>query len=254
MEVPALVAGIFRFRVFRAQYIPVFSNFVVPCTLMSVLIAPSILSADFGHLHRDIQLINQSRADWFHVDIMDGVFVPNISFGFPVMKPLKHAARKPLDVHLMIVEPDKYLSAFADAGAAIISVHYEACTHLHRTIQRMRQLGVLAGVAINPHTPVSVLSEVIHMIDVVVLMSVNPGFGGQQFIRNTFSKVTELKTLIEQKHSGAKIEIDGGVDLNNAAELVRCGADILVAGNTVFGAPSPAEMIAGLKDLTNQKV
>lgn len=201
---------------------------------MSVLIAPSILSADFGNIERDVKMINESRADWFHVDVMDGVSAPNISFGFPVLKAIKKHARKPLDVHLMIVEPDKYLAAFADAGAAIISVHYEACTHLHRTIQSMRQLGVLAGVAINPHTPVSLLSEVIAQIDVVVLMSVNPGFGGQRFIRNTYSKIDDLRNLIIQKNSSAKIEIDGGVDIKNAPELIRAGADILVAGNTVF--------------------
>lgn len=221
---------------------------------MSVLIAPSVLSADFGNLERDIKMINESKADWFHVDVMDGVFVPNISFGFPVLKAVKKHARKPLDVHLMIVNPDQYLAAFADAGASIISVHFEACTHLHRTIQKMRQLGILAGVAINPHTPVNVLSEVIASIDVVVLMSVNPGFGGQSFIRNTFSKTEELKNLIIQKNSGAKIEIDGGVDLKNAAELVRCGADILVAGNTVFSSTSPSNTIAILKEASTQAV
>lgn len=215
---------------------------------MSVLIAPSVLSADFGNLQRDIKMINESRADWFHIDVMDGVFVPNISFGFPVMATLKKHAKKPLDVHLMIVEPDKYLAAFADAGASIISVHYEACTHLHRTIQNLRQLGVLAGVAINPHTPVSHLSEVISSIDVVVLMSVNPGFGGQRFIKNTFSKIEELKNLIIQKNSSAKIEIDGGVDLKNAKELVIAGADILVAGNTVFSSTSPSDVISLLKE------
>ncbi|MFN0188256.1 MAG: ribulose-phosphate 3-epimerase [Bacteroidia bacterium] len=219
---------------------------------MSVLIAPSVLSADFGNLERDIKMINESKADWFHVDVMDGVFVPNISFGFPVLKAVKKHARKPLDVHLMIVNPDQYLAAFADAGASIISVHYEACTHLHRTIQKMRQLGILAGVAINPHTPVSVLSEVIASIDVVVMMSVNPGFGGQSFIRNTYSKIEDLKNLIIQKNSGAKIEIDGGVDLKNAAELVRCGADILVAGNTVFSSTSPINTIAILKEASTQ--
>ncbi|MBL7924009.1 MAG: ribulose-phosphate 3-epimerase [Bacteroidia bacterium] len=219
---------------------------------MSVLIAPSVLSADFGNLQRDIKMINESRADWFHVDVMDGVFVPNISFGFPVMKAVKKHARKPLDVHLMIVEPDKYLAAFADAGAAIISVHFEACTHLHRTIQSLRQLGVLAGVAINPHTPVSQLSEVIAQIDVVVLMSVNPGFGGQKFIKNTYSKIDDLRNLIMRKNSSAKIEIDGGVDLQNAPELIRAGADILVAGNTVFNSPSPVDTIARLKESENQ--
>lgn len=215
---------------------------------MPVLIAPSILSADFGHLEKDIGMINKSRADIFHVDVMDGQFVPNISFGFPVMKTLKQHARKPLDVHLMIVEPDRYLSAFADAGAHIISVHLEACTHLHRTIQSMRQLGIMAGVAINPHTPVSQLSEIISMIDIVLIMSVNPGFGGQRFIKNTFGKIEECKNLIIQKNSAAKIEIDGGVDLSNAGALIRAGADILVAGNSVFSADDPSEVISQLKE------
>lgn len=219
---------------------------------MPVLIAPSVLSADFGNLQQDIKMINESRADWFHVDVMDGVFVPNISFGFPVMSALRKHAKKPLDVHLMIVEPDKYLAAFADAGASIISVHLEACTHLHRTIQSMRQLGVLAGVAINPHTPVSLLSEVIASIDLVVVMSVNPGFGGQRFIKNTMSKVDELKNLIIQKNSSAKIEIDGGVDLKNARELVEAGADVLVAGNTVFSSTNPTDVISLLKDCVSQ--
>ncbi len=218
---------------------------------MSVIIAPSILSADFSNLQKDIKMINESKADWFHVDVMDGVFVPNISFGFPVVKAIKKHARKPLDVHLMIVEPDKYLAAFADAGAAIISVHYEACTHLHRTIQNMRQLGVLAGVAINPHTPCNMLSEVIANVDVVCMMSVNPGFGGQRFIRNTYNKIYDLKNLILQKGSSAKIEIDGGVDLKNAHELIKAGADILVAGNTVFSSADPLATILELKSADN---
>lgn len=211
------------------------------------IIAPSILSADFANLQRDIKMLNESNADWFHLDVMDGVFVPNISFGLPVIKAIKKHARKPLDVHLMIVEPDKYLAAFADAGAAIISVHLEACTHLHRTIQNLRQLGVLAGVAINPHTPIAQLSEVIANIDVVCLMSVNPGFGGQRFIKNTYSKIQELKQLIQQKNAFAKIEVDGGVDLKNAHTLIAAGADILVAGNTVFSSPTPSETINLLK-------
>lgn len=219
---------------------------------MSVLIAPSLLSADFSNLQKDIKLINESKADWFHLDIMDGVFVPNISFGFPVVAAVKKYARKPLDVHLMIVEPDKYLAAFADAGAAVITVHLEACTHLHRTIQTLRQLGVLAGVAINPHTPVAHLSEIIANIDVVCLMSVNPGFGGQRFIKNTYQKVSELKQLIALKRSAAKIEIDGGVDMSNAGELISAGADILVAGNAVFSSNDPATAILNLKTAQSQ--
>ncbi len=207
-----------------------------------------MLSSDFSNLQKDIAMVNESCADWFHIDVMDGVFVPNISFGFPVIKAIHKYASKPLDVHLMIVDPDKYLSAFADAGAAVISVHIEACTHLHRTIQSMRQLGVLAGVAINPHTPISLLSEVIIDIDVVCMMSVNPGFGGQKFIINTYSKVEELKNLIIQKNSNARIEIDGGVDFSNAKKLAKCGADILVAGNTVFGHTKPLEAISLLKE------
>ena len=221
---------------------------------MAVVIAPSILAADFSNLQKDIKMVNESKADWFHLDVMDGVFVPNISFGLPVITAIKKHARKPLDVHLMIVDPDKYLAAFADAGAAIISVHYEACTHLHRTIQTMRQLGVLAGVAINPHTPVNLLSEVIANVDVVCMMSVNPGFGGQRFIKNTYSKIQELKELITQKGSSAKIEIDGGVDLKNASELIQAGADILVAGNTVFSSPDPMGTITALKQLSVQVV
>lgn len=221
---------------------------------MSLLIAPSILSADFANLQKDIRMVNESAADWFHLDVMDGVFVPNISFGFPVIKAISKLARKPLDVHLMIVEPDKYLAAFADAGAHILTVHYEACTHLHRTLQSMRQLGLLTGVAINPHTPVQQLSEIIGMIDVVCLMSVNPGFGGQRFIRSTYSKVEELKNLILEKGSGARIEIDGGVDLNNAAALARAGADILVAGNTVFSSDNPSDTILRLKNPVTENI
>jgi ribulose-phosphate 3-epimerase len=217
---------------------------------MSHLIAPSILSADFANLQRDIEMINNSKADWFHVDIMDGVFVPNISFGFPVVKAIHKHAKKPLDVHLMIVDPDRYLSAFRDAGAGILSVHIEACTHLHRTIQAIKALGMQAGVALNPHTPVESLSEIIADIDLVCVMSVNPGFGGQKFIENTYRKVKTLKEMILVSESRAKIEIDGGVSAENTSALLKAGADVLVAGNTVFSAKDPARMIEELKNLS----
>lgn len=214
---------------------------------MSHLVAPSILSADFGNLQRDIELINQSEADWFHVDIMDGVFVPNISFGFPVLKSIQKHAKKPLDVHLMIVEPDKYIQAFKDAGAEVLTVHYEACTHLHRTLQHIKSLNMKAGVAINPHTPISVLEDIIIETDLVCLMSVNPGFGGQKFIENTYTKILTLKKLIQSKHAHTLIEIDGGVDLNNYQKLIHSGADVLVAGNTVFSSTNPTQTILKLK-------
>lgn len=209
-----------------------------------------MLSADFGNLERDTNMVNNSTADWFHIDIMDGVFVPNISFGFPVLKSIQKHAKKPLDVHLMIVNPDQYLKSFADAGAAVISVHYEACTHLHRSLQAIKALNVKAGVAINPHTNISLLADVIKDIDLVCMMSVNPGFGGQKFIEQTYSKVEALKDLILQQNASTKIEIDGGVDFNNARKLVDCGADVLVAGNTVFGHSNPLEAIEKLKSLT----
>ncbi|MFI5148668.1 MAG: ribulose-phosphate 3-epimerase [Bacteroidia bacterium] len=211
------------------------------------LIAPSILSADFANLQRDIEMINKSEADWFHVDIMDGMFVPNISFGFPVIKAIKKHASKPLDVHLMIVDPDRYLQAFKDAGADILSVHLEACPHLHRTIQAIKALGMKAGVAINPHTPVSSLSEIIADIDLVCMMSVNPGFGGQKFISGTYPKIRKLKEMIEQTKSSARVEIDGGVSLENTPTLLQAGADVLVAGNTVFSSKDPSAMIGELK-------
>lgn len=214
---------------------------------MAHLVAPSVLSADFGNLQRDIEMINQSQADWFHVDIMDGVFVPNISFGFPVLKSLQKYAKKPLDVHLMIVDPDRYTQAFKDAGADILTVHYEACTHLHRSVQNIKQVGMKAGVAINPHTSVRLLEDIIADIDLVCVMSVNPGFGGQKFIENTYHKVTQLKELIISKNSKALIEIDGGVDLNNYKKLVQSGADVLVAGNTVFSSSDPQATIIELK-------
>jgi len=216
---------------------------------MPGMIAPSILSADFGKLYDEIEMINQSEADWFHVDVMDGVFVPNISFGFPVMKPLQSKATKPLDVHLMIVDPDRYTKAFADAGAHVLTVHVEACTHLHRTLTNIRNHGMKAGVAINPHTPVESIKEVLYLCDVVCLMSVNPGFGGQSFIENTYAKVKTLKAMITAAGTNTLIEIDGGVSLSNAKLLTDAGADVLVAGNTVFGSANPTNTIAELKHL-----
>jgi len=216
---------------------------------MSGMIAPSILSADFGKLYEEIDMINQSEADWFHVDVMDGVFVPNISFGFPVMKPLQAKAQKPLDVHLMIVDPDRYTKAFADAGAHILTVHVEACAHLHRTLTNIKQHNMKAGVAINPHTPVESIKEVLYLCDVVCLMSVNPGFGGQSFIENTYQKVRTLKAMIDAAGTQTLIEIDGGVVLGNAKLLTDAGADVLVAGNTVFGSTNPTQTITDLKQL-----
>ena len=214
---------------------------------MSHLIAPSVLSANFGNLNKDIELINRSDADWFHLDVMDGVFVPNISFGFPIIKAIKKLSKKPLDVHLMIVNPDNYTLAFKEVGADILTVHLEACSHLHRSIQNIKNLGMKAGVAINPHTPIESLKDIISDIDLVCLMSVNPGFGGQKFIENTFEKVRNLKLLIEQKKSNALIEIDGGVDLKNYKKLIESGANVLVAGNTVFNSENPTETIKLLK-------
>ncbi|WP_087137705.1 ribulose-phosphate 3-epimerase [Elizabethkingia meningoseptica] len=211
------------------------------------LIAPSVLSADFGNLQRDIEMINESQADWFHVDVMDGRFVPNISFGFPVMKSIKKHAKKFIDVHLMIVEPEKYVEEFVKEGADLVSVHYEACIHLHRTIHQIKDLGAKAGVVLNPSTAVSVLEDVIADVDLVLLMSVNPGFGGQKFIENTYKKIQQTKELIEKYNSKALIEIDGGVNQHNAAKLFEAGADVLVAGNAVFSAENPATMIEELK-------
>jgi len=214
---------------------------------MNPIIAPSILSADFANIQRDVEMINASEADWFHVDIMDGVFVPNISFGFPVIKAIKKYATKPLDVHLMIVDPDRYINAFKEAGADILTVHLEACSHLHRSLQAIKAAGMQAGVAINPHTSVDLLEDVINDIDLVCIMSVNPGFGGQKFIENTYNKIKKLKSIIISKNATTKIEIDGGVDLNNAVKLLDCGADVLVAGNTVFASSNPVKTIAQLK-------
>jgi ribulose-phosphate 3-epimerase len=214
---------------------------------MSHIIAPAILSADFANIQRDVEMINKSEADWFHVDIMDGMFVPNISFGFPVVKAIKKHATKPLDVHLMINDPDRYLQEFKNAGADILTVHLEACTHLHRTIQAIKALGMKAGVAINPHTPAILLTDIMSEVDLICVMSVNPGFGGQKFIENTFSKVMDLREMKSTTKSKAYIEIDGGVDMNNYKKLIDTGANVLVAGNTVFSAPDPAKMIAELK-------
>lgn len=211
------------------------------------LIAPSILSANFLNLEKDIEMINASEADWFHIDVMDGRFVPNITFGMPVIAAMKKKAKKPFDVHLMIVEPEKYFEDFAKAGADILTIHIEASTHLHRNLQAIKALGMKAGVSLNPHTPVSALAEVIEEIDLVLVMSVNPGFGGQKFISNTHNKVRALKQLITERGAKTLIEIDGGVTLDNIGLLIEDGADVLVAGNTVFSAPDPTEMIKRLK-------
>ena len=216
---------------------------------MSVIVSPSLLSADFLHLSKDIEMVNRSQADWFHLDIMDGVFVPNISYGLPVVSQIKKMATKPLDVHLMIVQPERYVEAFHKAGADILTVHYEACTHLHRTIQQIKAQGMKAGVALNPHTPVSLLEDVIEDIDVVLLMSVNPGFGGQSFIEQTINKVDKLKKLIMESNSHTLIEIDGGVNFETGKRLVNAGADALVAGSFVFNSPDPEANIKGLKEL-----
>lgn len=221
---------------------------------MSHLIAPSVLSADFANLQRDIEMINSSGADWFHVDVMDGVFVPNISFGFPVMNAIKRHAEKPLDVHLMIVNPDQYIERFAAAGAAVITVHYEACTHLHRTVQAIHAAGCKAGVALNPHTPVALLKDILADLDMVLIMSVNPGFGGQEFIANSLNKIRELRLMALEVNPGLLIEVDGGVGLNNANLLLQAGANVLVAGNAVFAAASPTEMIKTLKQVDGGRI
>jgi ribulose-phosphate 3-epimerase len=215
------------------------------------LIAPSMLAADFSNLVRDIAVVNQSDADWFHLDVMDGVFVPNISFGMPVIKSMAKHTTKPLDVHLMIVEPDRYIQTFADLGADVLTVHAEACTHLHRSLQSIKAAGMKAGVALNPHTPVASLSQVIPDIDLVCLMSVNPGFGGQSFIEATYEKVRELRTLIDENKASTLIEIDGGVTDQNASQLVAAGADVLVAGSYVFSASDPTATIANLSAQVN---
>ncbi|KGO94221.1 ribulose-phosphate 3-epimerase [Flavobacterium subsaxonicum] len=219
--------------------------------MKNTLIAPSVLAADFANLQRDIEMINSSDADWFHVDIMDGVFVPNISFGMPVLEAIARHAKKTIDVHLMIVNPDQYIKTFAQLGANNLTVHYEVCTHLHRTLQAIKAEGMKAGVAINPHTNVSLLEDVINDIDLVCLMSVNPGFGGQSFIEKTYDKIKQLKEIITRNGASTLIEIDGGVTDKNAIQLVQAGADVLVAGNYVFRAADPVATVAGLKKLAS---
>ncbi len=219
--------------------------------MKNTLIAPSVLSADFGNLQRDIEMINNSEADWFHVDIMDGVFVPNISFGMPILQAISMHAKKTIDVHLMIVKPDQYIKTFAQLGANNLTVHYEACTHMHRTLQAIKAEGLKAGIAINPHTNVSLLEDVINDTDLVCMMSVNPGFGGQSFIERTYEKIRTLKEIINRNGASTLIEIDGGVSDKNAKQLVEAGADILVAGNFVFSAKDPVTTISDLKKLTS---
>ncbi len=216
---------------------------------MSKLIAPSILSADFSKLGSEVEMLNSSEADWIHVDVMDGVFVPNISFGFPVIEKIKEYATKPLDVHLMIINPDKYFEKFKSAGADILTIHYEAETHLHRAVSAIKELGMKAGVALNPHTPVAALEDIIEYLDLVLIMSVNPGFGGQKFISNTYNKISRLKKLINESGSKALIEVDGGVNLSNSTKLYKTGVDILVAGNSVFSSVSPKQTIKEIKSV-----
>ena len=216
---------------------------------MSHLIAPSLLSSDFANLQSECEILNKSEADWFHIDVMDGVFVPNLTFGMPIIKAIKKFTTKPFDVHLMIVSPEKFIKDFANAGADILTVHYEACPHLHRTIQLIKEAGIKAGVSINPHTNINVLEDIIQDVDLILVMSVNPGFGGQSFIENTFNKVCALKELIKRKKSTALIEIDGGVTSENARKLIDCGADVLVAGSFVFKSKNPVDTIKQLKSV-----
>jgi len=219
--------------------------------MKNTLIAPSVLAADFGNLQRDLEMINKSEADWFHIDIMDGVFVPNISYGMPVLETIQKHAKKTIDVHLMIIDPDRYIKTFASLGANVLSVHYEACNHLHRTLQAIKAEGMKAGVAINPHTSVALLEDLINDIDVVCVMSVNPGFGGQSFIESTYKKVKQLKDIITRNNASTLIEVDGGVTNENAKQLAEAGADVLVAGSYVFKAENQIETIADLKKITS---
>lgn len=217
---------------------------------MDHLVSPSLLAADFGNLNKDVIMVNNSQADWLHIDIMDGVFVPNISFGFPVLEHVKKVAEKPLDVHLMIVDPDRYLTRFRDAGANILTVQYEACMHLQRTVSEIRNLGMKVGVALNPHTPVSLLKNTLPYIDMVLIMTVNPGYGGQTFIMESYNKITELRKMIDERGFPILIEVDGGVGTKNARQLIESGVNVLVAGNSVFSSENPADIILKLKKLT----
>ena len=216
---------------------------------MNQIISPSILNCNFGKLDEEIEMLNKSQADWIHLDIMDGVFVPNISFGLPIVEQVKKAARKPLDVHLMIVDPDKYIDAFKEAGAETLTVHLEACTHLHRTLQKMKSLGLRRGVSLNPHTSITVLEDIIHDIDMVLLMTVNPGYGGQKFIPHSFEKIKKLRALINKKNTNTLIQVDGGVDTTNLRELKEAGAEVFVVGSFIFKSPNPTEIIQKLKNI-----
>lgn len=217
---------------------------------MDHLVSPSLLAADFGNLEKDIRMVNISQADWLHLDIMDGVFVPNISFGFPVLESVRKLSEKPLDVHLMIIDPDRYLERFRDAGASVLTVQYEACTHLQRTVSEIKELGMKAGVALNPHTPVSLLKNILRYIDMVLIMTVNPGFGGQKFIMESYSKIEEIREMIDSGGYEILVQVDGGIDTTNAAKLVKTGVNVLVAGNSVFSSPDPSGTIQRLKNLT----